>query len=1188
MNKTSLLVLPILIFASVLVLVYPAISTTVSSPGSNFTIFNSTVYLNWTNSYVFGVVINSTANNDSVNIFNASSALAANYSQSNSQSICTQYFLLVQNASAGKWTNTTILLNATNMTTMNLVDNAVGVGGPDHSTCLPGRYSTTTFNFANSSNSNENANIAVISDIPISTNNTLSASTHIGSFSGTLPGNATNGTYQSYFFNTNATPNATAITLNLSTSAGQIANLWLMNGTVVLAKSINQNTSQFLSYNFLPPTTQGQWWEARVFGNSTSAIAYNGFITYSTLNVSNASNTVQQVSTINFGTMNVSSNNTLNLNLNNAGNISLSNVALSSNIYRTIRFGGNAANNYSFLVSDSSIASKIHVSLNWTGATSYTLNLYDPSGNLVTTSSNYYMNANASSVNQELFNETSSIAQGFWTASVVDNNAGTDPYNVTIFVYQGSSWISSNYTTTSFNQFTTNATYVNLTVPNTTIDGNYEGQIIFTDANNAAVVIPFNVTVTTPTLILQNASFSPTVLNTFISDSYRIDENTNTSLNKTLYLNLTNLGSFDSIVTISNSSNLTCTSCGAAYYANLTVNTTSINASSHASQIISFNIIFNYSIPTGSYTGWIFFNSTNSTNVLSAHPYSTYNLTLNLNLTNLLTVKITNIQSFNGDRIARNTAGENVTAIMNLTYVNATPIGLGTQILVSNFTSLWLQEGNVSSLGRTPSSGSLSLFNGTNPLFLNSFYNVNFTVPSSQPGGLYTLHTQASVTRTDGLVLSGEGISSSPLVVNNTGLFMSTNTSGVCSFGSTCSNSIAINPNATLTVYANIANYGPVTASGATLNITTACTAYTIAAGSTYGNCTQSSFSGTAWSGVVFPYSNNCTVTWTLTAGTSAATSCATAYLMGGGSTWFDPSGINLTITVSNTTSSSSNSNSNNNNNLPTSTSTAVYVSITNYPSIIYVIQNSTNSTTVTVKNVNDSKTQDIGLSMTNLTSSWYSITPAVQTSIPPYSSTNFSLAFTVSGGAAVQDYNANLVASSTYGNDTKGFIVRVLPSANTKVLINDTYQLYNLNYTNLAADVNKSKASGMNTTLVEADLSAVKMKLDQAQSYINSGDYFSAQQALNQAKALLDQAHNDFQNLTKNPFSDIFGSLAGNWWIYAGITGGAVVVVVVAYLFWPAKEDARSILFKPKIGQKSPEDNSVWQKLKNKWKKTS
>lgn len=1184
LKKKFLLILSFVAIAVTLFFVYPIFSIT-SSPYSIFNVTPDIVFLNWTNGYVNNISIGVSAGFNSVNftIFN-STILVANYSQANTQTACNGYTFLVKNATG--FFNTAVGINEGSITNVSLVD----VG---HLICAPGRYSKNTFriNATNTTGTNtENANIMVVTDIPISSN-----SRGVETFSGSLPGNAT--TYQSFYFNTSFNSSvfgkATAVAVNLTGyPSSQLAQIFLFdNNSVMKAKSINTNTSQYLSYYPLPtPFSDSSMWEIRVYGNSTLAIPYNGFLIYSTLNVTSTANNT--VSNLDYGNMNVSSTNSTSLYLINQGSLNLQNIVLSSSIYRMQQFSESGTKSFSFLVGDSNVESKVRVELHWTGNSNYTLNVYNPTGSLVMTSSNFYTLANATNAtSQELYNETTSIVPGYWNASIV-SNSGNDNFNLNISTFQtNNSIISSNISATSLNSLSSVAAQVNLSIPTLAIDGMYGGSILLTDSNGGRVTIPVSFNVTTPTLLVLNATYSPTTMNPFSSGTFRQDENYGASLTRTINFNISNIGSFDQVIDASlNSTNLTCSSCG--FKSTMTSDITSITyIPAHSSALFQVNITYNNSFPVNTYFGWIFINATNTTITSNSHPYSSYNLTLELNLTNSVMVKVGQIFTNQLNNFA-GTGGENVTQSFNIYYVNGTEI---TNLNVSNFTSIWLQEKNISSLmptlGRIPASDSLNLSNGTNPIYCESgcvpwttsAYNINFTLPASQPGGQYAVYSSIAFNGSGGSTFTGQGVNSSTLIINNTGLLMSTNTSGVgCSFDQTCSGSTSMSPNGTLIVYAKVANYGPLNASAATINYTTSCTGYTVAQGINSG-CGSVSYSTTnkTWTLNVLAYTTSCTVSWNLTAGSSSAgsPSCAAAYLMGGGATWFDSSGVNLTITVSNVTASSSTGNTNNPN-LP-GTSAAVYVSITNYPTIVYVVQNSTNSTVITAKNVNNTLTQDIGLSIRNLTSSWYSISPSLQTAVVPFNSTNFTITFNIPASAAVADYLTNLTASTNYGSKSQLFTLRVLPSENTKLLINQTYQLALMNYTNLIAQVNQSKST-MNTTQVEADLAAAKTKLDQVQSYINLGDYFSAQQSLNAAQSFLIAAETDLKNLNQNPYSDIFSLLQANL-LYIALGAIAIAAMFIAYLFWPTKsETSLDSLLKPKA-KVNPQE-SMWDKLKNKW----
>lgn len=1197
LRKVILWLLPILAVMTLLAFTYPVFSDVTSSPYKQFNVTPNVTYLNWTNGYASNLTlsINSVSNsNVTLQILNTTAFSTGNYSQVNSlpqlPSLCTgsNYVLLVRNESGQLYTSSQLLngTSTTNSTNMTVFDPTFGL-------CLPGRYWTN--NFAITNGTTENASVAVQIDVPISANNSINENlptTGIGSFGGysaALPINAT--TYHSYYFNTSEVSNATAVSVNLTGwPSNQLAQLFLFNDSGNLqAKSINRNTTQYL--NFYPLPTQSAWWEIRVYGNSTSKIPYGGSLIFSTLNVTDASDTNQQVLNLNYGPMNVSTSSISNLFLINSGSLNLTNVALTNNTYRIQKFSGTGGSqNFSFLVGDHSIESKVRVGLHWTGGTNYTLNVYNPSGTLMATASNYYTLSNVTNASdEELVAESTTISPGYWTASIVSNNAGSDPFNLNVSTFEAQSFISTNYTSpSSFNGLNSNqAIYVNITIPSKTIDGVYQGALYFTDQNGGGVNIPIFFNVTTPTLLVLNGSNSPTFLNPFNatdgSNTFRLDEDYGSNVVRTVSFNLTNIGTFDQAIDMTtNSINLTNSTGGVINFNYTTVN----YVANHTSQLFQVNYTIN-SLARGTYFGWIFINASNTTITNTSHPYSGYNLTLELNLTNLLSVTIPRIKGTNNNYAygLGSTSSESDIVSVNVTYVNGISIN---DLTVSNFTDVWIQEGNVtSSLGKIDVASSLvnGSGNGTGLVYCTSSCspgipqanNLNFTLPQNEPGGQYTINAQVLYNRNDGLSFQGQG-SNSSYIINNTGLFMSTSNLG-CSLGSTCSSgAITLGPGSSQVVDVQVPNYGPVAAPSATLSISQSCAGITFSQGTSSG-CTSASLSGLNYSLSIPQYNTSCVAEFVVSAISTASSSSCSESMVGGGATWFDPSGINFTITITNSTSPSS-PGSNSVGNLPSS-SAPVYISFTSYPSIIYIVQGSTNSTTVVVKNVNDSKTQDIGFSIANLTSSWFSITPSIRTAILPYSSTNFSVSFNAPSSAAVQDYLAKFVATSNYANATQAFTVRVLPSENSKAVINQTYQLYLLNYTELSAEVNSTKG---NTTLAQEDLTLAKAQLDQAQTYINSGDYFSAQQALNQAKDLLAKVTSDL-SATSNPLTNLLAIIPTNWQLYAAISAGAVIAVVVAYLFWPSKKEAKSAVFKPKTQAPiSTTPDSTWQKLKEKW----
>lgn len=1165
----------------------PVFSVTSSSLGQ-FNVTPSFVFLNWTNSYSSNITIaiNSSFGNITIELLNTTSA-SGNYSQSNSLTECQAgYKLFVKNATTGSFTSSTSpALNGTNTTDMTLVDSS-------HLQCSAGRYWIEKFTARNTTWTNETANITVFIDIPISSTNNPSLQAYgNATFSGSLPANATNTTsYHSYYFNTSEIANATSLTINLTGwSSSQDADLFLFDDSGSLKeKSINKNTTESLTYSFLPSTPA--MWEIRIYGNSTSTIPYTGYLMFTTLNTTNSSN--QQISSIDFGIVNASTSKQVNLTLRNEGNFSLSNVQESKELYYVKRFSDSGNKNFTFLVPEPSIATKVKVALNWTGASNYSFNLYNSNGTLLANSVNKYVYANKTNAMQEEQNETSDIVDAtYWTVEVKNNSAITDTYTVNTFVYlNASSWLVSNFSSSGFTFNTTsqnNSVYgvqINLNVSNATLDGSYEGNLKYKDSRGGEIKIPITINVTSPMLVVTNDYPAPATFSVLNSGTYRIDENYGSNLTRTFNFKLNNTGIYDMIVNLTNSPNLTCTSSSCSGdIANFTYSLPDIKISKNNYQTLSLSVSFNSSNRVGTYEGSITINATNETVALSSHPYQTFTLNIKLNLTNRLYLNVSEIIAARGANILQNiSTGENVTIKLNVFYINQT-----TEIITlntSNFTTAWLQEKNVSgSTGRIPTTGSLSIFNGTNPIYTTSSpkYAINLSIPPNQPGGQYEVHVIATHNRSDSRNFEGEGANITTLIINNTGLYMSTSSS---------LSSVTVGSD----VYYNVSvkNFGPLASS--TENVTfsdVGCNSTTITAYDS-GPFTCGTPNGNAFTTLGMSGYNNtgCWFRWKVHG--DANGTCSGMYVKGGGYGWFNNiTGLSITVSSSTTTTTAAAPS------LPAPGETAAvapkHLDITSYPTMVLVTQGSTNSSIVTVKNINTTRGQDVKVIVESINSSWFSTTPALLTGMLPLNSTNFTVTFNVPTNAEVKDYSAKFTAVSNYANTSKTFTLRVLPRPETKAEINATLASLKLNMTGLWKEINQSAQKGVNVTFANTTLLQVKAKIEQAENYIKQGDYFSAKQLFETIKSLTDTARTQLnqaiQENEANKWLKLPGiSLPPGTLKYILIAGGIVAAIILAYLFWPVKTEKPTVekLYIPKEEEKEKED--IVTRLKEKWENLS
>jgi hypothetical protein len=1205
--KVRYLAFILVLALSVFLLAVPSLSIW-SSPYQVFNATPNTLYLNWTNGYQRNVTIMSNGTSPSntnvtIGILNATSSFIANYSQFNSPStICQDLntFLLVR-LDNGTYANVTTSINGTaayyNNATATLIHDV------NTRSCSPGRYWIGNFTMQNLSSA-ENLNISIILDIPISANSTpttnpLSNSTGVGTFgyAGSTKLTANSTYYHSYFFNATSSTdayvrNATSVVINITGwVSSQNVDLFLFDSSGTLkSKSINVNTSEWLNYNYLP--SANQMWEIRIYGNTTSTggIPYYGYIVFGTLNATNADNTNQNVSLINFtsafgAAMNVANSSLVNVTLKNEGGINMTNTIESKELYYVQRTGNSGGKNISIFVPDYLIASKLKVSLNWTGPSNYSFNVYRPNGTLAMNSMNKFAYANfTDAVQEEEYNETTDLGSGgYWTVQIL-NNSNNNAYNLTTYAYvvNASAWISSNYTTFNFNNFglanSSDTIQYNLTVPTSAIDGKYEGFLKYRSDSGATLKVPLEVLVKTPSLVVNNTMSSSTVV---------INENIGSDITKALNITINNTGSFPLSFTHSNSSGILDLS-SANKNITFTYILTSSPLSAGSGGTINITIPINTTLTgntSGQYRGWILLSSNDS------YPYQNFNLTLIVNLTSTLTVNFFGIQSYNGGIMTTNSSQENVTIGFNITYANGNALENPLWMNTNNF-SVWLNNINSSSLSITytvPSTGYLSTSNysmaGSGaPVYCNSawcdllfgrnLYYLNMTIPASYAGGYYDVLVTPSYNRGD-YTFTGTGDSYDQgkyLIINNSALYMSwTNSSWVTMY-----------PTNTTRFYVNVTNFGPVASSSAlnTINFTELCPdIYSITSGGIDGptGCAATYASDADHTyNITIPANSSCIIWWSVRANdTGSGNGCSSNYIRGYG-TWFNPLGISPTFLVY-TVSSSTDTTTTTTGATNTPTTTNIEgMSFVVYQFLVAVQQNSTNSTDVRIQNTGN-LTLNVSISINGINSTWYSINDTSSRLLYRNLFAGYRINFAV-GSVEVGDYQGTYSVFTGDRRFNQSFILRILPAPATQVEINNTLLQYKLNMTDLENQINQSKQGNMNVTLAEQRLAELKSKITQAENYIKAGDYFSANMLFTDIKNLINQTKTELATASEIGKQESRKQM----FIYIGIGAAVLLIGAAAYLFWPTKGSSK-MMFKS-LKPKEPKEKD-FDKLKEKYK---
>jgi len=141
-----------------------------------------------------------------------------------------------------------------------------------------------------------------------------------------------------------------------------------------------------------------------------------------------------------------------------------------------------------------------------------------------------------------------------------------------------------------------------------------------------------------------------------------------------------------------------------------------------------------------------------------------------------------------------------------------------------------------------------------------------------------------------------------------------------------------------------------------------------------------------------------------------------------------------------------------------------------------------------------------------------------------------------------------------------------------------------------LGQQINESRDQGYNTSEVESLFSQLKTKIDQANDHIDSGDYTSAYNLLDDIASLINQTKT---SLTGLPITGRVGGVLGDWWSWGKWVIIVVVVVVVSvlgYMLWPTKfgepKPAPGAVVQRAVEGKKDKITETFMKLKERWKK--
>jgi hypothetical protein len=523
----------------------------------------------------------------------------------------------------------------------------------------------------------------------------------------------------------------------------------------------------------------------------------------------------------------------------------------------------------------------------------------------------------------------------------------------------------------------------------------------------------------------------------------------------------------------------------------------------------------------GSYSGWLFMNTTNG------FPWSNYNLSITATLSNSLVVSVT--------AVSNDTQVSNVTttgSFINITVVpkfqNGTVV---TGLLGGNFTATMTHT--------TIGSCTVTLTNVTVNVTAGSSYLLKALVPTTGGcgqnnavvGGNYSVLVNAVDTTGQN---HGSGTWPGNLTINESALsiaaFDTSTGNDVTSFTKTTSDVVTLAP--------RVYNYGAKDATGVLVNQTVS------------GGCSLTGGVNPIYinSGNVPGWSTgsvNGTNTWIFTMNTAGScTINLTGYSSSGAWTLWTR---NILITIQNA------SVSNNNVQMTTGAATtpaptsSVDLSITDWPKYVSIVQGNSKSVDIVVMNSGSLPIQSLQTSVDGIDASWSKGTEL--SSLNAGQNFTLPITFNIPASAEVKNYSIVFVATSSNATARASANLAILPSQNTTVVLNATLTNLTAQYNDLLRQLEAAVSRGSNVSSANATLSEVKALIDQANGYAAAGDWLSVSNLITQVQSALNNAQTKISVLNNGGISIIGGTSGVNTYLIAG--GAVVIVAIGAVLIW-------------------------------------
>lgn len=194
-----------------------------------------------------------------------------------------------------------------------------------------------------------------------------------------------------------------------------------------------------------------------------------------------------------------------------------------------------------------------------------------------------------------------------------------------------------------------------------------------------------------------------------------------------------------------------------------------------------------------------------------------------------------------------------------------------------------------------------------------------------------------------------------------------------------------------------------------------------------------------------------------------------------------------------------------------------------------------------TVRNTGDTTLYNVSLSFSV---DWYSIAPEKIEYLYSGISKVYNVTFNVPVSAELKEYNITATASTPKGQKaTSTFLMRVVPS--NKTVQEQILPLYSSLSKKIADLETVISNISINSTEAAAIMDQIREKMAQAKAAIDSGDFFAANNLLQDIDRLIDEA--------KTKLVPPAGTIAElPLMIIAAAAVTVIAIIIVLYLFWP------------------------------------